>query len=226
MEAFSQHPIALGTGPRTTTRSPLIRLAGWTVVAIIVATWIVLLRPEMLGGPATYLIVSGKSMEPTLHAGELVAARRQDTYRRGDVIAYRIMKNHAGAGALVIHRIVGGSSRNGYITRGDNRAYRDPWRPKPADIAGKMKLRVPHLGMLAVFSHTPFGMALIAGLAGLLVFRGGSRTVTSGDAPGSEERDAAPSSIVQEWGEALWTAPDLRVSCEPVANWTPRTIAG
>ena len=179
------------------------------MVVVIVATWIVVLRPELLGGPATYLIVSGKSMEPTLHAGELVVARRQDTYRRGDVIAYRIMKNQAGAGALVIHRIVGGSSRDGYITRGDNRTYRDPWRPRPVDIAGKMKLRVPHLGMLAVFSHTAFGMALIAALAGLLVFRGSTNTRAGGDAPGSEELDAVSSRIVQDWGEAFWTAPDL-----------------
>ena len=123
-----------------------------------------------------YVIVAGHSMEPTLHTGDLVVARRQGTYRRGDVIAYRITKNQAGAGTLVVHRIVGGSSRVGYMTRGDNRRYRDPWRPKPADIAGKMSFHARRLGLIPVFSHTTLGMALIAALAGFLVLCGGAGT--------------------------------------------------
>lgn len=51
-----------------------------------------------------------------------------------------------------------------------------------------MKSHVPRLGMLPVFSHTAVGMALIAALAGFLVFGGGTNTRASGDAPpGSEE---------------------------------------
>ena len=144
----------------------------------IVAAWAIFLRPAFLGGPVTYVIVAGHSMEPTLHTGDLVVARRQRTYRRGDVIAYRITKNQAGAGTLVVHRIVGGSSRVGYMTRGDNRRYRDPWRPKPDDIAGKMSLHARRLGMIPVFSHTTLGMTLIAALAGFLVLLGGASTRT------------------------------------------------
>ena len=139
-----------------------------------IAAWAIFLRPAFLGGPMTYVIVAGHSMEPTLHTGDLVVARRQSTYRRGDVIAYRIMKNQAGAGTLVVHRVVGGSSLDGYVTRGDNRRYRDPWHPKPADIAGKMSLHARRLGMIPVFSHTTLGMALIGALAGFLVLRSGT----------------------------------------------------
>jgi signal peptidase len=176
VEAFSEHPITLHRSVRATTRGRLVRLAGWAVVVAIVAAWAIFLRPESLGGPTTYLIVSGHSMEPTLHAGELVVAGRQRTYRRGDVIVYRISKGQAGAGELIIHRIVGGSSRAGYVTRGDNRSYRDPWRPRPVDIAGKMNVHVPRLGMLPVFSHTLVGMAFIAALAGFLVLCGGTKS--------------------------------------------------
>jgi signal peptidase I len=182
MEALSDHPIGFRGRLRATTGGRLIRLAGWGVVVAVVAAWSIFLRPAFLGGPATYVVVAGRSMEPTLRAGDLALARRQHTYRRGDVIAYRIMKNHAGAGTLVIHRIVGGSSRDGYVTRGDNRSYRDPWRPKPADIAGKMDIHVSHLGLLPVFSHTVVGMALIAALVGLLVLSGGTRARTSANA--------------------------------------------
>jgi signal peptidase I len=176
MEALSEHPISYRKYRQSSTWRRPVRLAGWAMFVAVVAAWAIFLRPAFLGGPVTYVIVAGHSMEPTLHTGDLVVARRQRTYRRGDVIAYRITKHQAGAGTLVVHRIVGGSSHDGYVTRGDNRRYRDPWRPKPADIAGKMSLHARRLGMIPVFSHTTLGMALIAALAGFLVLCGGAGT--------------------------------------------------
>lgn len=176
MEALSDRSIGLRGRMRATGRGRLVRLAGLAAFVTLVVAWAIFLRPTFLGGPATYVIVAGQSMEPTLHTGDLVLARRQRTYRSGDVIAYRIMKNQAGAGTLVMHRIVGGSSQDGYVTRGDNRSYRDPWRPKQADIVGKMSVHMPSLGLLSVFSHTVAGMAVIAALAGLLVLGGGTRS--------------------------------------------------
>jgi signal peptidase I len=179
MEALCEHPIRLRRLGATTSGRK-VRLAAWAVFIAGLVAWALFFRPQVLGGPATYLIVSGRSMEPTLHAGDLVVATRQRTYRPGDVIAYHIPQNQAGAGALVIHRIVGGSSRDGYVTRGDNRSYRDPWRPKPVDIAGKMKLDAPRLGLLPVYAHTPVGMALIAALVGFFVLRGGTNPGAGG----------------------------------------------
>jgi signal peptidase I len=176
MDAVSEHPISYRKYRQSSTWRRKIRLAGWTLFVAFLAAWAIFLRPAFLGGPLTYVIVAGHSMEPTLNTGDLVVARRQNTYRRGDVIAYRITKDQAGAGTLVIHRIVGGSSSDGYMTRGDNRKYRDPWRPKPADIAGKMSVHARRLGMIPVFSHTILGMAFIAALAGFLVLRGGTKT--------------------------------------------------
>jgi signal peptidase I len=173
------------------------RLAGWLLLLAAVGVCGVFLRPEVLGGPATYLIVSGHSMEPRLHSGDLVVALRQGTYRRGDVIAYHIPENQAGAGRLVIHRIVGGSAQGGYITRGDNRNYRDPWRPKRSDIAGEMKLHAPRLGMVPIYAHTLFGMALIAAFVGLLVLLGGTKSGAGEEEPpspaeaGEDDRPAA-----------------------------------
>jgi signal peptidase len=175
MEALSERPIGLRRRLRVTTGGRVIRLAGWAALVAVVTAWAIFLRPAFLGGPATYVIVAGHSMEPTLHPGDLVLTQRQRTYRRGDVIAYRIMKGQPGAGNLVIHRIVGGSPGDGYVTRGDNRSYRDPWRPTTADIAGKMNVHASRLGLLPVLSHTAIGMAFIAALAGFLVLFGGIR---------------------------------------------------
>ena len=143
----------------------------------LACAWVLFLRPQALGGPAAYVIVSGKSMEPTLKNGDLVVALEKSTYELGDVVAYRVPKRERGAGALVIHRITGGSAEAGYVLRGDNRQGEDLWRPKPDDVAGDMRLRLPRVGLLFTFVRTPLGMAVFAGFAVffLIATRSGGR---------------------------------------------------
>jgi signal peptidase I len=207
MEALLEHPVPLRERLRAVKWRRLRRLAGWGLLVSVVAAWAVFVRPTFLGGPTTLLIVSGHSMEPRLHSGDLVVTLRQRTYRRGDVIAYHIPKRNAGAGALVIHRIVGGSAKDGYITRGDNRNYRDPWRPKRSDIAGEMKLRAPRLGLIPVFAHSAIGMALIAAFVGFLVLRGGTETRADADSVGD---------VVEEPDSFGAVEPETRAAVEPL----------
>ncbi len=141
------------------------RIALTVVFVALAVAWALLLRPQALGGPAAYVIVSGKSMEPSLRNGDLVVALKKSSYSVGDVVAYRIPEGEEGAGALVIHRITGGSARAGYLLRGDNREGEDLWRPKPRDIAGDMRVHIPRVGLLFTFVRTPLGMAVFAGLA-------------------------------------------------------------
>lgn len=132
------------------------------------------------------MIVSGESMEPTLHAGDLVLTVRKRAYEVGDVVAYRIPEGQPGAGVLVIHRIVGGSARAGYITQGDNRDGRDPWRPRPSDVVGAKGVSVPRVGLALVYLRTPLGLAALAGIvAGLLVLGG---STTNGPQEGADAR--------------------------------------
>jgi len=130
-------------------------------VATVVA-WVLFLRPQYLGGPAGYVTVSGKSMEPMMHTGDVVMTQRQDSYRTGDVIAYRIPRGEAGEGQIVIHRLVGGTAASGYVLRGDNRTSNDRWRPKPSDVVGKKALRIPALGRFARRLSSPIGLGLLA----------------------------------------------------------------
>ena len=143
-------------------------------LALMVA-WLLLLRPQLLGGPAAYVIVSGASMEPALAHGDLVVATKKDSYRAGDVVAYRVPKGEPGEGALVIHRIVGGSARVGYLTKGDNRKGRDLWQPRPSDVLGSESVRVPRAGLLLSFMQTPMGLAMLAGLATFLFVSAGRK---------------------------------------------------
>jgi signal peptidase len=156
--------------PRRDTRSvrPL-RIAAGVLVVGLAAAWFVLVRPQSLGGSAEYVIVSGRSMEPTLQDTDLVVARRQATYRHGDVVVYHVPHGDPGEGALVIHRIVGGSAARGYLTRGDNREGNDQWRPTDTDVVGRVQLTVPHGGRVLGFLLSELGVALLAGLVAFAV---------------------------------------------------------
>ncbi len=146
-------------------------------VLALVAAWFFLLRPQNLGGPVGYVIVSGQSMEPTLHSGDLVLVRQRDSYQAGDVIAYRIPRGEPGEGIIVVHRIVGGSAEEGFVTRGDNRTGADLWRPRPQDIAGALWLHLPRVGWLLGLLRTPLVLATAAAaVAVLLVLTSPSRS--------------------------------------------------
>lgn len=129
-----------------------------------IAVWIFVLRPGSLGGPATYIVVAGTSMQPGMHTGDLVLSLKQDSYQRGDVVTFEVPEGEDGAGTLIIHRIVGGNAEDGFITQGDNRDSIDYWRPKPEDIKGKRFLLIPQGGQLLALLRTPAALGILAGL--------------------------------------------------------------
>jgi len=143
-------------------------------VAVVVAAvaWAIVLRPPFLGGETSYVIVSGESMEPTMHNGDLVFAREQETYARGDILVYRVPEGEPGAGVLIIHRVMGGDAATGYILQGDNRENVDPWRPTQADVRGKTEWHIPRVGLLVAFMGTPLGLATLAALIAFVLVVG------------------------------------------------------
>jgi signal peptidase len=135
-------------------------LAALTVLAFLF--WAQYLRPQTLGGNAGYVLVSGKSMEPHYHTGDLVLVLRQPSYHVGDIVAYRVPQGDAMAGAQVIHRIIGGDGAHGFVVQGDNRTAPDVWRPKTSDVVGAKVLRVPNAVVLLQYLRSPFLLALLA----------------------------------------------------------------
>ena len=142
----------------------------------VVGIWGVWLRPQVLGGPTTIVVVSGTSMEPGLHTGDLVLVHRQDAYRVGDVAAYRLPAGQVGAGSVVIHRIVGGSAETGFVLRGDNRQTNDQWRPKPGDMVGREWVAVSTRGPILGFVLSPLGFACLAALFAFVLIAAGGRS--------------------------------------------------
>lgn len=134
-----------------------------------VATLLWFCLPQTLGGRAGWVLVSGTSMLPHLHTGDLVLVERRSKYHLGDVIAYRIPQATVGAGNIVIHRIVGGSGKTGWKMQGDNRTAPDLWHPKKRDIVGAEELRIPHAWFALRFLHTPLFLGLLAGIGAFLM---------------------------------------------------------
>ena len=139
--------------------------AGRLATFAFVLGWFVWLRPVALGGPATYVLVRGDSMEPTYHGGDLVVLERAPTYVAGEVVAYRVPQGELGAGRLVIHRIVAIDGRGVLELQGDNNPSMDPWQPTRADVAGHAAFAIPAVGsVLALLARPAVAAALAVSL--------------------------------------------------------------
>ncbi len=151
-------------------------MVSYLALAVLLAAWALVLRPTALGGPATYVVVSGTSMQPTLWTGDLVVLRARDHYDVGDVVTYPVPEGAPGAGDLVIHRIVGGSPGSGFTTRGDNRDRADDWTPTAAQVRGSEWFVVPGAGtVLTRLIQPPLLAALAGGVVVVLVMMGGQK---------------------------------------------------
>jgi signal peptidase len=139
-----------------------IALAKLAVLGALAATCLWFGLPQSLGGRADWVLVSGTSMLPHLHTGDLVLVEHQSSYHVGEVIAYRVPKGQVGAGHVVIHRIVGGNPRTGWKMQGDNRTAPDLWHPTNRDVVGAKLLRIPDAWLVLRFLHAPLFLGLLA----------------------------------------------------------------
>ena len=150
---------------RAPRRIPWKRALNWLSLALVVGLgvfWALVLRPQSLGGPAGYVLVSGKSMWPHYHTGDLVIVQRQSSYHVGQVVAYKVPKGDPMAGAQVIHRITGGDAKHGFVIQGDNRTAPDVWRPKSSDIVGAKMLRIPRAVVVLQYLRSPVFLGILA----------------------------------------------------------------
>jgi len=148
----------------------ILRQTANCLIVAVVAAFLAFFWPQTLGGKVAYVKVDGHSMDPTYHFGDLAIVRRQSSYKIGDPVAYRIPKGEFGAGAIVIHRLIGGDGVHGYVTRGDNRTINDDWHPKTKDIVGKVRFDFPALGTeVAKFTRPIYLGGLVAGLTVLVM---------------------------------------------------------
>jgi signal peptidase len=149
-------------------------LALFVVVGLALLVAWATLAPASLGGGSRYGAVVGTSMEPSLSPGDLIVVR-PGTYRVGEIVAYRA------GGRLVVHRVVEADDGR-FVLRGDANGTVDPLRPTAAQVLGKVRIRVPWLGV-------PFGF-LRDHVLGFVV--GGALLVSSARWCESASRPARP----------------------------------
>lgn len=137
-------------------------VVGWVLIASVLLLWAVTLRPTALWGPATYVVVSGNSMEPLLSDGDLVVLRERSEYVIGDVVTFAVPEGEPGAGTLVIHRLVAAEG-GAFVPQGDNRDRVDRWRPTTEDIRGSLWIHIPGGGRVLIQLLRPPIVAAVAG---------------------------------------------------------------
>jgi signal peptidase I len=113
------------------------------------------------------VVTDGVSMHPRIHTGDLALVRPAGTYRVGDIAAYRSRTLHV----TVLHRIVA-VTPGGYVFKGDSNSWRDPERVSRGQIVGKLWVLAPGLGGRLRELRSPLVMALLAGLATILLAGG------------------------------------------------------
>jgi signal peptidase I len=164
----------------------LRRHAGNVVFFTVAVVLALALWPTSLGGRATLTIVSGHSMEPTYYTGDLVISW-SGNYEVGDIVVYN--PPNVGA-ARVIHRIIGGDAESGWVMKGDNNDFRDPWRPTNDRILGKASIHIPKVGLIGSVLVSPITWVSLLLIALALIVWPAKRG--SGDSlPAAEDGDAA-----------------------------------
>lgn len=150
---------------------------GCLALVLGAAAWMGL-APAALGGGVTYATITGTSMEPKLHRGDLVALRAAPSYRVGDVVGYRDASLHR----LVLHRIVAGDER-GFVMQGDNNDFRDPTHPTADQVVGRLWTHVPQAGAVVGRFRSPGSAALLVGALVLLPTGRRRRKAKDGESP-------------------------------------------
>ncbi len=124
---------------------------------------ITLAWPQSLGGAFRTVVVSGKSMEPTFHTGDVLVAQRSASYQPGDIVVYSAHIDGVAIGR-VVHRVVDVQADGTYVTKGDNQEFRDPWFIPAEWIDGRVRARVPQAYAVIYVARNPIFLAAMAGL--------------------------------------------------------------
>tara|TARA_B100001013_G_C24578651_1_gene429633 strand:+ start:557 stop:1075 length:519 start_codon:yes stop_codon:yes gene_type:complete len=119
------------------------------------------------------LVIVGKSMEPTLYAGDLVlitSVKINELKINQDIIVYHNPGNYD---ELIIHRVIERLDDNNQTiirTQGDNVSTPDRWNLTENYIEGKVIFVIPKIGLITNIIFYPFNYVLIGLLIVLILF--------------------------------------------------------
>lgn len=110
------------------------------------------------------LVIATPSMTGSVDAGDAIIIKKSATYEVGDVITYF----PAGESVSVTHRIVRIEGEK-YYAKGDANEAEDPDPIFSTQIAGKMTVRLPNLGIIIEWLRTWQGVAFIVSIGAVVV---------------------------------------------------------
>jgi signal peptidase I len=154
-----------------------------TLVVVLALPVVWFLAPLQLHGHTGYAVVSGVSMEPHFHDGDLVLIRERPSYHIGEVVAYR-----SPAYGAVLHRVKAVQPDGSYVFRGDNNA-RDDRPVRVQDLIGARWVRLPRAGAAMLWIREPWHEVIVVLIALLL---GGLARLTPGGRRRHDATLAAP----------------------------------
>lgn len=145
-------------------KSRWLNILTWLLVAGSVA----ILLGGLLGRPVLVAAVPTTSMTPVLRPGDLIPILPEwgAEPEVGQIIVFKTPSDPT----WIVHRIIGGDSETGFITKGDANPVQDPHPVFPKDIAGfvpqvgSTALHVPGLGSLSL-GRTPLSNPIFAAVA-------------------------------------------------------------
>ncbi|MFC1874473.1 signal peptidase I [Chloroflexota bacterium] len=119
-------------------------------------------------GMLPFMAVFGTSMEPELHAGNLILLERVDAkdVEEGDIIVFTIpsaVREYYNYPQVVAHRVI--KIRNTeagltFRTKGDNTGE-DPFSVRPQDLLGQVSKQISYLGFPLLFFQSQQGLIFI-----------------------------------------------------------------
>jgi signal peptidase I len=132
-------------------------LAHWMLLMFIAAfAWA--MWPTQFGGNTSVVVVSGPSMEPTYHSGDVLIVRKK-TPVVGDVIVFTVPDRKA----QVVHRVIERRSDGTMIVQGDNRSTPDLPLPRDSDVVGVAIQIIPQGWILLRLLTSPLVLGAAAG---------------------------------------------------------------
>jgi len=139
------------------------------VVAVCVAGFL------SVRGTMPFMAVYGISMEPELHAGNLILISEvmPDDIEVGDIIVFTVpeaVREYYNYPTIVAHRVIQvRPSERGvtFRTKGDNTGE-DPFTVRPEDLRGEVSRQIPYLGFPLLFFQSDQGLIFIITTLSLL----------------------------------------------------------
>lgn len=118
--------------------------------------------PSVFG--KSVLVIATPSMSGSIDAGDAIIIEKSNSYKKGDVVTYFPVAE----ATSVTHRIVR-IEGDKYYTKGDANESEDPDPVFKNQIAGKVVIRMPKLGIIIEWLRTWQGIAFLAATGAVIV---------------------------------------------------------